>query len=296
MKALSERVGVIGAAGAVRRRGQHGATLVLAYHNVRPVAARAGGDASLHLDFDSFRSQLDQLQRWTRVVALEELLHAGVSGAVDAVSPRIAITFDDAYAGALELALPELVARRLPSTVFVAPALLGVQATWWDRYLGGVSPADAEARRSHALAALAGEADLIAAHAARAGWSDSIGARIATEAELARAASLPGVTLGAHTMTHPNLARVDTTVVERELALSMAWLRSRYTAFRPWLAYPYGLSAPHVEAAARDAGYTAAFLVDGGWTALPAPAFAHPRLNVPAGVSNRGFRIRLARR
>ncbi len=48
--------------------------------------------------------------------------------------------------------------------------------------------------------------------------------------------------------------------------------------------------------AAAAAGYAAALRVDGGW--IPDPRAADrldlPRLNVPAGVSRRGFELRTA--
>jgi hypothetical protein len=47
--------------------------------------------------------------------------------------------------------------------------------------------------------------------------------------------------------------------------------------------------------ASHDAGYTAGFMIEGGWTTPdPRDPFAIPRLNVPAGVSRDGFVLRAA--
>jgi hypothetical protein len=75
----------------------------------------------------------------------------------------------------------------------------------------------------------------------------------------------------------------------------MTWLRERFASFIPWLTYPYGLYSPAAQAAADKAGFTGALRVDGGWLRSHAPraAFALPRMNIPAGVSINGFRMRI---
>jgi peptidoglycan/xylan/chitin deacetylase (PgdA/CDA1 family) len=112
-----------------------------------------------------------------------------------------------------------------------------------------------------------------------------------------RAASLPGISIASHTRTHPNLASLELEVLAEELAGSRAELQQMIPESRPWLAYPYGLCSPAVERAAADAGYEAAFRVTGGVLrgGDPLPSrFALPRLNIPAGLSLRGFRLRAA--
>lgn len=295
VKAFFECAMSVGAERAIRHLGTRGATLVLAYHNVIAENSRRGGDASLHLGFDRFRRQLDLLQRCTRVVSLDALL-ADESGVMpDDDRPVVAISFDDAYADALSVALPELAARGLPATVFVAPALLGAASTWWDLYLGQVQR-ESNPLRTYALEALRGDAATITAYAVSGGWTTSRGAPIASEALLEKAASTPGITLGAHSMTHPNLARLDPRQLEWELVTSLTWLRARFAVVRPWLAYPYGLTNVQVEHAAERAGYSAGFLVDGAWATGRETPLRRPRLNVPAGVSDRGFLLRLAGR
>jgi hypothetical protein len=62
------------------------------------------------------------------------------------------------------------------------------------------------------------------------------------------------------------------------------------------ISYPYGISSPRVEHAARAAGYTAGLLIEGGWIfggTIENP-FAVPRLDVPSGLSAAGFELRTA--
>src|SRR5678816_2862632 len=80
------------------RRRRRGDTLVLAYHNVVPDGAEAFGDRSLHLPLSRLRQQLAALEATHEVVSLDEL-----ETPARTERPRAAITFDDAYAGALHL-------------------------------------------------------------------------------------------------------------------------------------------------------------------------------------------------
>lgn len=266
-----------------------GQRLVLAYHNVLSRGGSPGGDRSLHCDFDRFREHLDILQQRHPVRALDELL------TTDAIQPTIAVTFDDAYAGALLVALPELVRRAIPVTVFVAPGLLGRGIPWWDAISDGRGLTD-EVRRE-CLEAHGGKTAPILewARGARRAVTDTEDARIATESELEAAAALPGVTLAAHSWSHPNLVRCDATDMHPELERTLPWLADRFGGrTRKWLAYPYGLSDGRVREAARAAGYEAAFAVSGGWHRKDGDRYAIPRLNVPAGLSAKGLAARLS--
>jgi peptidoglycan/xylan/chitin deacetylase (PgdA/CDA1 family) len=114
--------------------------------------------------------------------------------------------------------------------------------------------------------------------------------RIATEEELAHAASRPGVTLGAHTWSHSNLAMLSPDEVSQEMNRPLSWLRERFASARPWIAYPYGITTPLVAQAAERAGYTLGFRVSGGWVRPPTGnGLDLPRWSVPAGLSQHGF-------
>ena len=268
-----------------------GDALILAYHNIRPDDATPAGDQPLHLSLGSFRDQLDRLCDVLDVVPLTELLDSPRGNC-----PRAAITFDDAYRGAVTLGIPELVARGLPATVFVTPAFLGGHSFWWDALAGPHGLPDD--LRTRALEELRGEDAAIRHWAISAGLAPSEpppDCRAATEADLARAASSPGITLGSHTWSHPNLARLDGVRLTEELERPLAWLRERFEQVSPWLSYPYGLWSESVVAATRRAGYQAALRVDGGWyRAGQGDDYSLPRLNLPAGLSGDGFTLRLA--
>lgn len=287
--------GVLVASGVARfgRRRLRGRTLVLAYHNVLPDAHRPTGDRSLHLPRREFARQLDHLAESHDVVSIAALSE----GSHSAERPRVIITFDDAYAGALTCGVDELVQRGMPATIFVSPALLG-SVPWWDilaERWGGTVPDDF---RRHALEALGGRAEAILDEQAPPAQVSRSGGRlekIGTESQLSGAGSRPGISIGSHTWSHPNLCSLRGGALEAELARPMEWLQSRFPRFVSCLSYPYGLFTDAVETAARRSGYLRAFRIDGGW--IPRAGFssyAIPRLNIPAGLSINGFHLRLA--
>jgi peptidoglycan/xylan/chitin deacetylase (PgdA/CDA1 family) len=292
LKAAVEALAVLSGAVRVARARRAGDALVLAYHNVVPDQAPAAGDASLHLRASTFAAHLDELAATHDVVPLDALLGPRDPGR----RPLAAITFDDAYRGAVTLGLAALVARSLPATVFVAPAFVGGGTFWWDAVSAPGRALDPAARR-HALEELGGDDARVrdwwrAEGRVLAAVPDHM--RCASADELDAAVGLPGVTIGSHSWSHPNLARLAATELAHELTASRRWIEERFPGrARPLLAYPYGRTAPHVAAAAAAAGYRAALRVEGGWMGgADADPYALPRLNVPAGLSARGFALR----
>jgi peptidoglycan/xylan/chitin deacetylase (PgdA/CDA1 family) len=273
----------------VRRRHRH-EVLILAYHNVLPDHSTPCGDSSLHVPLSEFVSHLRIIQRTSDVIALSTL----ESPNGRSTRPRVIITFDDAYQGVIDNALPELEARSIPSTIFVAPALLG-RTTWWDAVaerFGGSIPNEL---RESLLQRQQGRAELIGEWLSDQGLSTDTSSlpRIATEAELRRASQSPHVSFGSHTWSHPNLATLSEDDISAELQMSSEWLRSRFNKFDPILSLPYGRGAEAVRPVAKSFGLSASLLIEGGWAGRTVGAEL-PRVNIPRGLSGRGFELRLA--
>lgn len=267
-------------------------TLVLAYHNVVPAGERPSGAWSLHLSQAAFAAQLDALARTHRVVPL-----ATIDEEPTGDRPRAVVTFDDAYRGAVSVGVAELVKRRMPATIFVAPGLFET-FPWWDRL---AVPATGDLPRSvsnAALAAGAGRAGPVAATLGEGVSTLPEWAQIASEAEVRTVGRQPGITLGGHAWSHPDLTALDQPDLAEELTRTMAWLRGLEGGMTPWLAYPYGRTNAAVARATSAAGYAGAVRIDGGWlSSRPLTGetrFNIPRLNVPSGLSVSGFRLRIA--
>jgi peptidoglycan/xylan/chitin deacetylase (PgdA/CDA1 family) len=278
----------------LRRTALRSRAVVLAYHNVVPTGEPPCGDRSLHLPQTEFARQLDTLLRTHDVVPLEDVL----SPPRRTERPRAVITFDDAYRGAVTAGVAELVRLGIPATIFVPPAFVGGGDFWWDRFAGVGSDGLDRGFRRHALHALGGrDVDVDA-------WARATGhgprplpthAVVATEDELQAAAVHPGIVLGSHTWSHPNLAALGAADLDDELRRPLEWVRQRFDYVSDWISYPYGMSSPAVAEAARRAGYRGGLRIEGGWLPQIADdAFSLPRLNVPAGLSVRGFALRIS--
>lgn len=281
-----EAAGSLTGLASLARRHNRDSIAVLAWHNVVPASAAARGDASLHLSLDQFIRQIERLERTHEIIDIEDAT-APYSGG----RPRAVITFDDAYHGAVTLALPELIRRGLPAVVFVSPALLGSPSTWWDEMAeAGVLT---DSIREHALTGLAGRADPIREHFVvnRSAHHLSDTHRIATRDELYEHCA-ERIRIGSHAWHHEYLPALDANELTENLSRTMTWLDAWQGPVSRWLALPYGGGSPNVSRIAMEAGHCGVLRIEGGlWR--PGSDVAHvPRINVPAGLSLRGMDLR----
>jgi len=97
-----------------------------------------------------------------------------------------------------------------------------------------------------------------------------------------------GMTIGAHTMSHPMLSQSPLELARAEISESGTRLEAALGE-RPWaFAYPFGDAqsvTPEVLKMPKDAGYEAAFMNFGGGLGSNLPAFAMPRIHVTAEMS-----------
>lgn len=293
LKRVAEGALLGSGAAALYRRRMAGRVLVLAYHNVVPDDLWPTGDVANHLPLSRFLSEMAELRETHDVVDIGDALGEGFGSFG---RPRAVVTFDDAYRGAVCLAIPALVSLGMPATLFIAPGCLGGQTFWWDA-LANTTLLD-PAVRSYALETLRGDCTAIVAWAKQAGLplrAATPMAQSCTIDEVVHASTLPGITLGSHTWSHPNLTRLPASELAAELTRPISWLREHVRNPASVLAYPYGAFDPSVIRAAAAAGYGNAFAVSGGW--LPEAAhepLALPRLNIPSGLTTSGFQLRLA--
>ena len=278
--------------GWVTQRRVRGKRLILAYHGIIPDGEPPAGESALFIAQRDFALHLELLAAEADVVPLDRIDETGDG------RPRIAITIDDAYRGAVNVGVGELAKRDLPATIFVAPAHLNNHVFWWDALSHGRARLD-EKLRNHALYKLGGQDERVRAWAVRMGINACqelpTYAQTATRAELAAAVRTPGITVGSHTWSHPNLAVLDITEIDTEVRRSREWLHAEFDQKAiDWLAYPYGLESAQTQMAVADASYEGALRVGGGWHhAAEVSPFARPRLTIGAGFSVAGLRARL---
>jgi hypothetical protein len=97
------------------QRRVRGKCLILAYHGIIPEGEVPAGQPALFVTQRDFATQLDVLAAEADVVSLERIDEPGDE------RPRVAITIDDAYRGAVSVGVRELAARSLPATISSHP-------------------------------------------------------------------------------------------------------------------------------------------------------------------------------
>ena len=292
LKHRAERVLSSNALGKVTRYRVRGKRLILAYHGIVPHGEAPAGERALFMRQRDFATHLAVLAEVADVAPLDEIDEIGDG------RPRVAITFDDAYRGAVREGVEELAKRRMPATIFVSPGRLDNHVFWWDA-LAPDARGLAGPIREYAISTLGGVDERVRAWASSSStpFSDVVPeyARTATVDELRDATRHPGITVGSHTWSHSSLASLSSEAIDSEVVRSRDWLRSRFgDKAIPWLAYPYGLDSTLAHLVLADASYRGAVRIVGGWHAAHEfSPFSRPRLNVPAGLSADGLRSRL---
>jgi peptidoglycan/xylan/chitin deacetylase (PgdA/CDA1 family) len=243
MKRALFHSGLLSLAGLARRRA---GGLVLRYHAISDGAAEVPyATPDICLPVEVFRLQMAFVKRAYTVLALDELVERVGRGAT--LPPRaLAITFDDGYADNHRLALPVLGELGLPATLYLATGSLeGGPPLWMSAVralvLGARAPALAvpglppivlgppgrrgpEARAlTRALVPLPPDerAARLAAAAAAAGVDPGrLLAGVMLDWAQVRELAAAGWTIGAHTVTHLNVALAAPAEAEAEIAAS----------------------------------------------------------------------------
>lgn len=290
-----------------------GTPLVLLYHRV----ATPGDDShGLCVSPDRFADHMRWLSQHADVVPLDTLVDAAHAGM--APSRAVAVTFDDGYVDVLESAAPVLRSLNLPATCFATTASLDEDSAyvfWWDALEGAIlhgapqrfeiavggsasggdvlevdtrTPASRERshwRVYHAIVGLQpAERDRIVAElAAECGPIDRAPARRMRADELAVWARQPGLSIGAHSVHHPQLPRLAEDACRFEMTRSKCDLERLLASPVTGLAYPHGAVDATTARLAREAGF--AFAVACEQTGGRFYPWLVPRLEVRPAVS-----------
>lgn len=204
---------------AYRRR-----VVFLCYHSVTKWPHAVAEDPELHATHESFAEQLDYLRRRHHVIALSDYLAARRDGR-RLPDYSAVLTFDDGTRNFLTVVAPLLAERNLPAAAFV----ITEKTTARD----GAAPAREWTRADDHLYLSWGEVH-----------------------DLARQ---PGIEIGSHSHTHPDLTSLTAEEVRSELAESLAAVAEQTGNAAPALAYPHGRASAQVRDIARALGYACAF-------------------------------------
>jgi peptidoglycan/xylan/chitin deacetylase (PgdA/CDA1 family) len=304
-------------------RAERARLSVLLFHRVQPIQdALFPGE----VDARQFDDILGWVRRWCNVLPLDEAVTRLKSGNLPARAA--AITFDDGYADNHDVALPILKRHGMSATFFIATSFLNGGRMWNDTVVELI-------RRcpdgDFDLRGIAGLADAATAHwllntpASRTAAIRDILGRIKYELpqqrqcmvdEMAQRAgvALPdnlmmrsdqvlalhraGMQIGAHTHTHPILARLDAPSARAEISHSKQLLEGLLGTPVDLFAYPNGrpgtdYSNESVDLV-RNLGFAAAVSTSVGAADGRADPLQIPRFT-PWDRSRTRFGVRLAR-
>jgi peptidoglycan/xylan/chitin deacetylase (PgdA/CDA1 family) len=308
VKRLLHHSGLLGLARLARTRVRG---IVLRYHALTPDARDVAYAApDICMSVDAFRLQMAFVKRAYTVVPLDVIVDAITHGTP--LPPRaLAVTFDDGYADNHLLGMPVLSRLGLPATVYVATGCVEDAAPFW---VGAVRALALAARgpvlevpgqepialgpvaaRGPAIKALtralvplrAPERAAMLADVARAAGVDLAGLLRGTMLTWAQVRELAaaGWTIGAHTVTHSNVALADPADAEADIVGSRDALAAAIGAQVCHFCYPntggaHRYFAPHVTEILRRNGFRSATTSRPGALRPGLDPFLLPRLGV----------------
>jgi peptidoglycan/xylan/chitin deacetylase (PgdA/CDA1 family) len=167
----------------------------------------------------NFAGQMDLLIR------LAEPIAADCCDSLEAGRHYVGVTFDDGLLCVIENAVPELIRRRIPATLFIVHDLVGNRPNWT---MFGEDYSDQE-----------------------------------PIASLADLKNLPAdlFSIGSHSLSHPWLPAVTDSKARQELVESRTKLEEATGRPVRLFSFPYGASNERLIARCRDAGYTRVFTI-----------------------------------
>lgn len=168
-------------------------------------------------DIPRFARQMDLLKKLVHPVSADHLksLNEGIRHA--------AVTFDDGFQSLYENALPVLLERQIPSTVFVPAGCIGCRPSWSDEP-----------------------------------WDPNPDEPVMTETQI-RALPPEWVTVGSHSMTHADLRALSDDEIAKELVESKERLESITERCVSLFSLPYGAYDTRVAECIQRAGYQVVF-------------------------------------
>lgn len=167
---------------------------------------------------DKFANQMDMVKKYVSPVALDHIDHAEKSA--------VSITFDDGIENVYRNAVPELVARRIPFTIFVTSGYVGRQVDWIKNRL--------EYREE----------------------------RLMTVGQLMTVSGMEHADIGSHSVNHKDLTAVEDEDARREIADSKKELEKLLNIKISIFSYPFGKYSNNHTLYAKEAGYARTYSIE----------------------------------
>ena len=206
-------------------KNPHAIFVILYYHTVKSHQKQA------------FAKQMDYLVRWTQPLGMES------SFSLENRKYYTAVTFDDGYQSVLGNALPELLKRKIPSTIFIVTGLFGNSPSW---VLDSNHPFSIE--------------------------------KIMTKDQLIHL-NQESITVGSHSVSHPDLSKLNGDQIKTELLQSKSTLEALLKKKVELMSFPHGKYNPLVIQIAKEIGYTRVFSISPTLSTMNEEDFVYGRFN-----------------
>ncbi len=300
--------------GVLRKRALAGSPVtILCYHTLGP--DRGGIDGWTVVRCTDFREQLADLKRYYDIVSLDDAL----AGTPRSGRPQAVITFDDGDVGLFVHLRPILAETPVPVTVYVATSQIETgRPFWFDRVVNalqrpgeiaidGLGRWHMPGAGSKAHWAVLGSV-LQALKDARPELRDALADQVAAQGthpegpalgpmsigQLQDLATVPGVTIGAHSHGHELLDQIPPEAAWESAARSRSLLQGWTGQEVRHFAYPNGNFTPALCTMIQDLGFASATILDEHPAARDSDPFALPRISVGRYDSRDRVRLRLA--
>lgn len=262
---------------------------VLTYHRVDEPARRPWLDPGLISAVPKeFDEQMAYLAAHYQPVTVSDILAAVKSRNIKDLPPRaVLVTFDDGYCDFLEQAWPILKRHKIPATLFVPTAYPNhqEQTFWWnDLYqviqnthkeilntsigtfvlTDNVSRNQAYQRLKNYMKTLNHSEAILIVRELCSQFAVQPAANNVLSWDALRKLNKEGLTLGAHTRTHPLLNRISLEEVREEVVGSFQDLQREIGFALPIFAYPSGEFSDDVVNILKHEGFSLAFTTERG--------------------------------
>ncbi len=280
--------------------GPRGRLSILIFHRVLPQADPLFPELPSAAEFEV---RMRWVGRWFNVLPLGTAVDRLFAGTIP--TRALAITFDDGYADNEEIAAPILQRLGLSATFFVSTGFLDGGCMWNDRVIEAVRSCPGDGIDLRSLGLTNYRLDSTAARSSAIGAilaaikhlpQDERQARTVAIERAAGARPAPalmmrpdqirqlhgrGMEIGAHTVTHPILTRLDAAAARAEMAQSKAVLEDILARPVEQFAYPNGVPAQDYAAEhaamARECGFRSAVTTAWGAASMRSDRYQLPR-------------------
>ena len=294
---------------------------VLTYHRVAELDNHFKLDPhQISATPEIFNKQMDFLSRHYSVVAIEDVMKA-VEHDIRLPRKAVLITFDDAYSDIKDTAWPILRSYGFPCTIFVPTAFPGAPGRlfWWDRLfhslnstaqqklsappVGTLNLTDSDDRlgnfkklRNHMKTVPYDKAMALVEKVCLQMKVPDNGLKSTLNWDELRQMVKEGVTIGAHTRTHPILTQMPLEKAAEEIKGSLEDLKREIGHVLPIFCYPNGSHTVQIKAILRQEGIKLAFGCEDGHNNLEGvDPMNLCRTNITRKTSAYIFRLRLWR-